>query len=157
MLQANAPTKTQIEKPEYADLTLDYLEFHGTHFRNPKEWWPELLYNSEKDKPGRISNDMSNFNMEMTPSGLIIMVRYPMSKQTLDAYNKAKETGQVFRIGVRKDRKIKIRYDQNVRQAVAAHNRRVGFERHKVQNCEGELISFDISNGEIIMKLIIRG
>ena len=157
MSQDNIPKNTQTEKPEYAGMILDYLEFHGTQFRNPKEWHPELLYNSKKHNPAIISNDMSNLKMEMTPFGLLVVARYPMGKQNLDAYNKAKESGQKFKIYAREDRKIKIRYDQNVRQAVAAHNRLIGFEHHKVQDCEGELISFDISNGEIIMKVIIRG
>jgi len=49
-----------VEKPEYADMILNDVRCHGTDSRKPKEWYPELLYNSEKHQSARIITQMQN-------------------------------------------------------------------------------------------------
>lgn len=39
-----------MEDPEYSDLLIDNIMFHGNNIRNPKEWYPELLYNSKLEQ-----------------------------------------------------------------------------------------------------------
>ena len=139
-------------------MVLDYFEFHGTTFRKPKGWFPELLYKLKQMKPARVlAKDISDLKMEWVSEGLMITSKYPMSAENIELYDKAKAEGKDFKIVPRENKKIRILYDQNARQAVAAHNRRVGFEQYKVENCMGEVISLDIMDGQIILKLIIKG
>lgn len=139
-------------------MVLDYFEFHGTTARKPKGWFPELLYRLKKMEPGRVfAKDMSNLKTEWTSEGFMITSKYPMNPEDLERYNRARSEGRDFKIIPRPDKKIRILYDQNARQAVAAHNRRVGFEQYKIENCIGEVISLDIADGQIILKLIIKG
>jgi hypothetical protein len=65
-------------------------------------------------------------------------------------------SGKGFKIFVPEDKKIKILFDQNVKEAVSANNRRVGFEQYKATEGYGEFISLDIENGEAIIKVAIR-
>jgi len=125
-------------------MVLDHFEFHGTTARKPKGWFPELLYKLKQMKPAKVfSRNVSNLNMEWTPAGLIVTSRYPMSPEDIDRYNRAKAEGRDFKIVPRDDKIVKILYDQNVRQAFAVHNRRVGFEQYKVENHLGEVICFN--------------
>jgi len=145
------------QKPHYSGMILDYVEFHGTEFVNPKGWYRELVHGSEKHKPTRVSTPIKNTSFEQTPEGMIVTTICPMSKKMIDESLKAKQFGGEFKIYARKDKRVRILYDNNARQSVAAYNRQVGFEHYKIENCVGELISFDIQNGQLIIKLIIKG
>jgi len=145
-----------VERPEYADMIINYVQFHRTVFRKPKEWYPELMYNSKLSQPARISTDIQNVGMEMTPAGLIITSKFPLSPENFEIYKKAVNSGKQFKIFVPKDKKLKVMFDQNVKDAISAHNRRVGFKEHKVLDCTGEFISLDIQDGVCIIKVAIR-
>lgn len=76
-----------VDSPEYADMELTYVQFHGTEFRKPKEWHPELSYNSKLHQSARITTKMANVKMDMSPIfGLRITAQYPLSKEKLATY-----------------------------------------------------------------------
>ncbi len=146
-----------VEKPEYADMILNDVRCHGTDSRKPKEWYPELLYNSEKHQSARIITQMQNTSMDMSPvSGLIIKMQFPLSREQFEKYRDAMNSGKKFKIYAPKDRMIKIIFDENLKEAILANNRRVGFEQFKIMEGYGELLSLDIENGTLIIKLAVR-
>lgn len=146
-----------IGKPEYADMKVEYVQFHGTVFRKPKEWYPELLYNSKMRQGARISTQILNVSMNFSPtSGLIIESKFPLSKENAEIYKKAVNSGKKFKIYVRKDRIVKILFDKNLKEAIRANNRRVGFEQYKATEGYGELIAIDIHDGTLIIKVAVR-
>lgn len=146
-----------VEKPEYADMVVNYIQFHGTVFRKPKEWYPELPYNSKMHQGARISTQISNVNMNFSPdSGLMIESKFPLSKENTEIYKNAINSGKKFKIYIPKDRMVKILFDKNLKEAVRARNRRVGFERYKATEGYGELVALDIEDGTLIIKVAVR-
>lgn len=83
MIQENKKDDMEIvEKPEYADMTVDYVQCNGTVPRKPKEWYSKLLYNSKKHQSAKISTQIPNVSMNMSPtSGLMIELKFPLSKE----------------------------------------------------------------------------
>lgn len=158
MTQENKNDKIEIvEKPEYADMTVDYIQLNGTVFRKPKEWYPELVYNSEKHQPARISTQMPNVSMNMSPSsGLTIKAEFPLSKENIEIHKNAISSGKKFKIYVPNNRMIKIIFDQNLKEAIRANNRRVGFEQYKIMEGYGKLVALDIDDKSLILKVVIR-
>lgn len=146
-----------VERPEYADMIVDYFQFHGNVFRKTKEWYPELLYNSKRHQGARISTQMKNVSMNFSPaSGLIIKGKFSLSKENTEIYKKAIDSGEKFKIYVPKDRIVKILFDKNLKEAIRANNRRIGFEQYKTTEGYGELVALDIDYGALIIKLAVR-
>lgn len=146
-----------VEKPEYADMVINYVELHGNVFRNPKEWYPELLYNSNKHQPARISTQIKNVDMDMPPnSGLTMEVKFLMSEKQNIKYKNAINSGEKFKIYIPKDRMIKIIFDKNLRESIKASNRSVGFQQYKTTEGYGELLSLDIEDGTLIIRLLVN-
>lgn len=146
-----------VEKPEYADMILVDIQFHRTVARKPKEWYPELLYGSGLRKNTRIITDISNVSMYMSPIlGLIITAKYPLSEKEPSAYDKAINSNKTFKIYIPQDRKIKISFDKNLKEAIKANNKHVGFEKYKIIETFGELYDLDIKEGLLIITLTVR-
>ena len=146
-----------VEDQEYADMILTYVQFHATDFRNPKEWYPELVYNSKLHQGAKISTQIQNLSMSISPNlGLIITGRFPMSKEQTEKYKNAANSGKKFKIYAPKDKMIKITFDENLKEAMRSSNRKVGFEQYKIMEGRGELLSLDIEDGTFIIKLAVR-
>lgn len=147
-----------VREPKYAHMIVTYVELHGNVFRKPKEWYPELLYNSKLHKSAKISTSISNVNMNMSPdSGLIMELKFPMSKENIEIYRKASNSGKKIKIYVPRDKIIKILFDKNLKEEIKASNRRIGFERFKIMEGYGKLLMFDIDNGTLIIRLAVIG
>lgn len=145
-----------IEKSEYADMALVDIQFHRTSPRKPKEWHPELLYNSRLRKSTRIVADMSNVNMHMSPViGLIITVKLPLGDKSLEIYKKAIDANKTFKIYIPRDRKIKILFDENLKEAIKA-KKHLELEKYKTMEMYGELYNIDIKEGSLIITLTVR-
>jgi hypothetical protein len=158
MTQENKNDNIEIvEKSEYADMIVDYIQLNGTVFRKPKEWYPELVYNSKKHQPAKISTQIPNVSMNMSPtSGLMIELKFPLSKENAEVYRSAINSGKKFKIYVPNNRMIKIIFDNNLKEAIRANNRHVGFEQYKIMEGYGELVALDIDDGSLILKVVVR-
>lgn len=151
--------KSQIEStadPEYADLILCDIQLHGNEQRNPKEWYPELLYNSKLHQNARIFTNRSETSEYEVPNvGMIIEHRFPVSYKTAELYNKARTSGRKFKIYTPKNG-IKILFHESLKERINAHNRKVGFEESKIMDGHGKLYAFDIVDGTAIVKVLIQ-
>lgn len=146
-----------VKKPEYANMIINDIQMHGTLCRKPKKWYPELLYNSEKHQAARIFTQMPNMRMGMSPTfGLVIELKFPLGKENAEAYKNAANSGKKFKIFIPKNGVIKILFDKNLKEVIRAHNRRVGFKEFKIMEGYGKLLSLDINNGTLIIKLAVR-
>jgi len=83
-------------------------------------------------------------------------MQFPLSREQFEKYRDAMNSGKKFKIYAPKDRMIKIIFDENLKEAILANNRRVGFEQFKIMEGYGELLSLDIENGTLIIKLAVR-
>jgi len=158
MTQENKKDNIEIvEKPEYADMIIRDVQIHGNICRKPKEWYPELLYNSEKQQPARVYTQMPNVKMGLSPNlEPMIELKLPLSKEKAEIHKNAVNSGKQFKICVPKDRIVKITFDNNLKEAIRANNRRVGFEQYKIMEGRGELVALDIDDGSLILKVVVR-
>jgi|SRR3989344_5479878 len=148
------------EDPQYSDLILNDITFHGNNIRNPKEWYPELLYNSKLAQGGRIYTNKERVAVYPVEGvGMVIEQRFPLNQQQKEAYMQALKSGKAFKIYVRPNGVVKILFDKGIEERVKAHNKRVG---HKVFdenmfNTEtiGQLYTFDIIDGDAIIKVVM--
>jgi len=146
-----------VEKPEYANMIINDVQIHRTPCRKPKKWYPELLYNTKKHQSARIFTQIQNVRMGASPTfGLVIELKFPMSKEDVKAYTNAANSGKTFKICIPKDGMIKILFDKNLQEAIRANNHLVGFEQYKVMKGYGKLLSFNINNGILITRVAVK-
>jgi len=147
-----------INNSEYADIILDYVELNGNKFRKPKEWHPELLYNSKLHQDAKISTKIPKVKMIMSPaSELLITAEYPLSKENLSKYEDSTKSKNKFKLFVPKDKRIRILFDKNLKESIDANNKRVGFQQYdKDLEVFANLLSIDIKEGSLIIELIIK-
>jgi len=147
-----------VDKPEYADMCINFVEMHGANFRKPKEWYPELLYNSKKHKHAKIGTVLKNTRMDDTiNSGVVLTMKFPLSKENLAKYNQALASGKGFKIFTPKDRKLKLLFDKNLKEKMKSYNKQVGFEYFSLTDGEAMLKTIDIDAGRLIIKIEIEG
>ncbi|MFA5208386.1 MAG: hypothetical protein WC428_07135 [Candidatus Paceibacterota bacterium] len=146
-----------VDNREYADMIFDYIEWGGTKPRKPKEWHPELLYNSKLHQGAKVTTDISKVEMSMSPAGLLMIVEYCLSKENLNKYNNSLKSGNKFKIFIPKDKKIRIIFDKNLKESIEANNKRVGYKQYdKDIQMSADFLSLDIKEGRLIIKSIIR-
>lgn len=142
--------------PEYADLIINDVMLHGNEQRNPKEWYPELLYNSELSQGGRIYANKENVAVyPIEGVGMIIEQRFPVSPETANLYSQAHTSGSIFRLYVPKSG-IQIIYHESLKERIRAHNKKMGFARFDTEDGHGQLYTFDIVDGTAILKVVIK-
>lgn len=145
-----------IKKPEYANLVITDIQLHGNKARKPKEWYPELLYNSRLQQGARIFTDRSNISIhEMPKGGVILESRFPVDTKTADLYKQALTSRKKFKIYVPKNG-IKILYHESLKERIRAYNRGIGFEKYKIIDGYGKLSTFDIIEGMAIIRVVIK-
>jgi hypothetical protein len=147
-----------VKNSEYADMVIDHVELHGNVLRKPKEWHPELSYNSRLHKAAKIYTSTSNVNIDTVPNfGTIMAIRFSMSEKNLVAYKKAIKLGKNFKIRIPENRMVKIFFDRNLKEAIKSNNRRVGFEQFKIIESFGKVIdiNIDTSGGTLIIKVVV--
>lgn len=148
------------EDPQYSDLILNDITFHGNNIRNPKEWYPELLYNSKLGQGGRIYTNKARVAMYFVEGvGMVIEQRFPLSQEQKEAYSKALASGKAFKIYARPTG-VKILFDKNAQERVKAHNRRAGYREFDENISDlgtlGQLYTFDIVDGDAIIRVLMR-
>lgn len=156
MEKLEKPKIETTEDPEYADLTMTDITLHGNEQRNPKEWYPELLYSSKLGRGGRIYSDKKN-NAVYTIKGLgtIIEQRFPVGPETVDSYNKALTSGRGFRLYVPKEG-VKVLFHNSLKERIKAANKKLGFDSYNAEDgFYGKLSTFDIIDGVAIIKVLI--
>ena len=147
------------ENPEYSDLVINDIMFHGNEIRNPKEWYPELLYNSKLGQGGRIYTNKAKVAVYPVEGiGMVIEQRFPLSQKQKEAYRDALILGKAFKIYARPSG-VKILFDKGIEERVSAHNKRVGYKvfDENMFNTEtiGQLYTFDIIDGDAIIKVVM--
>lgn len=142
--------------PEYADLILCDIQLHGNEQRNPKEWYPELLYNSKLHQNARIFTNRSQTSVyELLKIGTIIEQRFSVSPKTAELYHQSCTSGRKFKIYTPKNG-IKILFHESLKERIKAHNRKIGFEELKIMDGHGKLYTLDIVDGTAIVKVLIQ-
>ena len=145
------------DKPEYADLIMTDFTMHGNDLRKPKEWYPELLHNSALNQGARMYSGKENNTSNMVAGlGLVMEQRFPVSPKTAEAYKQAKASGRGFKIYIPKEG-VKILFDKNLKERIKANNKKVGTRRINLEDgFYAQLLSFDIVEGDAIIKVLIR-
>ena len=145
-----------VEKPEYADMIIDHIQFHGSDFRKPKDWHPELLYKSKLHQGATIATQMPNVNITMSPSGLVVESRFHMSKENTEKYQETLTSEKKFKIYVPGNRMVRILFDENLKQAIRSHNRHAGYKKF-VSIVEGhaKVLALDMESDSAATKLTV--
>ncbi len=147
------------DNPQYSDMIINDIMFHGNEIRNPKEWYPELLYNSKLGQGGRIYTNKAKVAVYSVEGvGMVIEQRFPLSQKQKEAYNEALTSGKAFKIYAHPTG-VKILFDKGIEERIRAHNKRVGYRAfdENIFNTEtiGKLYTFDIIDGDAIIKVVM--
>lgn len=145
------------DNPEFADLIMVDFTMHGNEPRKPKEWYPELVYNSGLNQNARIYSTKENNNSYMVDGlGYIMEQRFSVSPETAEKYNQAKASGQGFRLYVPKEG-VKVIFHETLKERIRSANKKFGYQRYSIEDgFYAQLLSFDIVDGDAIIKVLIR-
>lgn len=146
-----------MDKPEYADQIMVDFTMHGNELRKPKEWYPELVYNSGLNQDARIYSAKENNNSYVVDGlGYIMEQKFPVSPETAEKYEQAKTSGRGFKLYV-PEKGVKILFDENMKEKIRAANKKAGYDKFGIEDgFYAQLLSFDIIDGNAIIKLLIR-
>ena len=144
-----------VDGPEYSDMILDDIRFHGNELSNPKGWHPELVRASKLHKNIRVYSNQTK--IYRIPDGKTILeYRFPLSEKQLKTYKEATKSGKGFKLYVQKEG-VLISFDSSIRERVAANNKKAGVELNKIPpDFFAKLYTFDIVDGVAILKVVIK-
>ena len=142
---------------KYSDLIMDDLTFYGVKLRHPKDWYPELLHGAKDHVPVRTYSARWAKIEENKKGEIEATLTFPVSKETVEKYQKDIQGGIKFRVLIPKEG-LKVLPDKTMNENIKAYNRRIGFEKlQEFHGCRAYPQSFniDINTCTAIIKMFL--